>query len=236
MSLLILFHFLCAQHVSDINISIIRSLRLCCWITTSASACNTDTTQIQPHQISNTQRTENKTTDVVIQQHSRKLLMTDILMSETCWAHKKWNKRASDVKLVFYSSAIAMMHGSINIIFTNRPIYRFQWTHLSLRNMSFSLTLLMFDWLAVSAFSQLIIKQPDNSWWNQPFCSVRAATDFQFKPHKTYQNSENMTELEVVVMEPARIETTLPQEQIFDNSRRSTERHNWTTIVWGKVS
>ena len=35
MSLAILFHFLCAQHVSDINISIIRSLRLCCCITTS---------------------------------------------------------------------------------------------------------------------------------------------------------------------------------------------------------
>ena len=35
MSLAILFYFLCAQHVSDINISIIRSLRLCCWITTS---------------------------------------------------------------------------------------------------------------------------------------------------------------------------------------------------------
>ena len=35
MSLAVLFHFLCAQHVSDINISIIRSLRLCCWITTS---------------------------------------------------------------------------------------------------------------------------------------------------------------------------------------------------------
>ena len=35
MSLAILFHFLCAQHVSDINISIIRSLRLCWWITTS---------------------------------------------------------------------------------------------------------------------------------------------------------------------------------------------------------
>jgi len=34
MSLAILFH-LCAQHVSDINISIIRSLRLCWWITTS---------------------------------------------------------------------------------------------------------------------------------------------------------------------------------------------------------
>ena len=33
---------------------------------------------------SHTQRIENKTTDVVIQQHSRKLLMMDILMSETC--------------------------------------------------------------------------------------------------------------------------------------------------------
>ena len=69
-----------------------------------AEACNTGTTQNQPHQISNTQRTENKTTDVVIQQHSRKLQMMDILMSETCWARKKWNKIASDVKLVFRSS------------------------------------------------------------------------------------------------------------------------------------
>ena len=58
----------------------------------------------------------NKTTDVVIQQHSCKLLMMDILMSETCWAHKKWNKIASD-KLVFYSSTITMVHGPINISF-----------------------------------------------------------------------------------------------------------------------
>ena len=35
MSLAILFYLLCAQHVSDINISIFRSLRLCWWITTS---------------------------------------------------------------------------------------------------------------------------------------------------------------------------------------------------------
>jgi len=53
------------------------------------AACKTDTTQTQPHQISNTQRNKNKTTDVVIQQQSRKLLMMDILMSETCWVHKK---------------------------------------------------------------------------------------------------------------------------------------------------
>ena len=123
MSLAILFHLLCAQHVSDINISIFGSLRLCWWITTSVvlfsvrcvleiwcvwfwvEACNKGTTQTQLHQISNTQQTENKTTDVVIQQHSHRLLM-DILMSETCWAHKKWNKIASDIKLVFRSSTI----------------------------------------------------------------------------------------------------------------------------------
>ena len=69
-----------------------------------ASACKTNTTKDQPHQSSNTQRTENKTTDVVIQQQSRKLLMMDILMSETCWSRIKWNKIASDIKLVFHSS------------------------------------------------------------------------------------------------------------------------------------
>jgi len=36
MSLAILFHFLCAQHVSDINIYVIRSSWLFCWITTLA--------------------------------------------------------------------------------------------------------------------------------------------------------------------------------------------------------
>ena len=134
MSLAILFHFVCAQHVSDINISIIRILRLFCWITTlvvlflarcvlefrcgwvgvvsvlQASAYNTDTTPTQPHRNSNTHRTKNNTTNVVIQQNSRKLLMMDILMSETCWAHKKWNKIASDNRLVCYSSTIAMKH------------------------------------------------------------------------------------------------------------------------------
>jgi len=128
MSLAISFHFLCAQHVSDINISIIRSLWLFCWITTlvvlflvrcmlefrcgwvgvvsvlQVSAWNTDTTPTQPHRNSNTHRTKNNTTNVLIQQNSCKLMMMDILMSETCWAHKKWNKIASDIKLIFYSS------------------------------------------------------------------------------------------------------------------------------------
>jgi len=146
MSLAILFHILCAQHVSYINISIIRILRLFCWITTlvvlflvrcvlefrcgwvgvvsvlraeaqlvsCASACSTDTTPTQPHRNSNTHRTKNNTINVVIQQNSGKLLMMDILMSETCWAPKKWNKITRDIKLVFYSSAITMNDGRSN--------------------------------------------------------------------------------------------------------------------------
>jgi len=128
MSLAILFHFLCAQHVSDINISIIKNLWLfsriitlvvlflvrrtlefqCGWFGVvsmlQTSACYTDTTPTQPHQNSNTYRPKNNTTNVVIQQNSRRLLMMDILMSETCRAHKKWNKIASDIRLNFYSS------------------------------------------------------------------------------------------------------------------------------------
>ena len=110
---------------------IIRSLRLFCWITTLVvlflvrcvlefrcgwvEACNTDITPTQPHRNSNTHRTKKNTTNVLIQQNSRKLLMMDILMSETCWTHKKWNKIASDIKFVFYSLTITMMHGPISI-------------------------------------------------------------------------------------------------------------------------
>ena len=84
----------------------------CC---SCVSPCNTGTTPIQPHRNSNTHRTKYNTINVAIQQNGRKLVMTDILMSETCWAHKKWNKIASDIRLVFHSSTITMMHGPINI-------------------------------------------------------------------------------------------------------------------------
>jgi len=47
-------------------------------------ACNTDTTPTQPHRNSNTHRTKNNTTNVVIQQNIRKLLMMDTLTAETC--------------------------------------------------------------------------------------------------------------------------------------------------------
>jgi len=116
MSLTILFHLLCAQHVSDINISIIRSLRLFCWITILVVCSWFDVCwrfgvegwSLQHGYHSNPttpklQHTSNQehTTNVVIQLNSRKLLMTDILMSETCWVHNWWNKIVSDIKLVF---------------------------------------------------------------------------------------------------------------------------------------
>jgi len=94
MSLAILFHFVCAQHVSDINISIIRSLRLFCRITTLVALflirCVLEfrcgwvgvVSVLQAKACTN--RTKNNTTNVVIRQNSRKLLMMDILISETC--------------------------------------------------------------------------------------------------------------------------------------------------------
>ena len=140
MSLAILFPFLCAQHVSDVIISIIRSLRLFCWITTLVQLflvrCVLEIRcgwvgvvsvytiemrvirgrlKLEYNRNSNTHRTKNSMTNVVIQQNSRKLLMMDILMPETCWARKKWNKISSGIKLVFYSSTITMKHGPINI-------------------------------------------------------------------------------------------------------------------------
>jgi len=63
---------------------------------------------------------------VVIQQNSRKLLMMDILMSETCWAHKKWNKIASDIKLVFYSSIMKLLNYAMYGIMMIREKDRFE--------------------------------------------------------------------------------------------------------------
>ena len=103
MSLAILFHFLWAQHFSDINISIIRSLRRFGLVSSPFDVlvlmknfclfgiCESNVYWTVHH--CNSWR-------------SRKLLMMDILMSEIYWAHKKWNKMASDIKLVLHSSTL----------------------------------------------------------------------------------------------------------------------------------
>ena len=87
MSLAILFHFLCAQNVSDINIDIIRSLRLCCCVTTSVVLFSVR---------------------CVLEVWCGWLWVVFVLQAVLQPAkrtpHKKWNKIASDIKLVFHSS------------------------------------------------------------------------------------------------------------------------------------
>jgi len=78
MFLAILFHFLCAQHVLDINIPIIRSLWLFCWITTLVVLflvwCVLEFRCGWVGVVSVLQaEAKNNTTNVVIQQNSRKL-------------------------------------------------------------------------------------------------------------------------------------------------------------------
>jgi len=71
----------------------------------------------------------------------------DILMSETCWAHKKWNKIASDIKLVFYSSTITMMNGPINIKLNSVYLRLKTYTHLVARQAIFHVPTLIFKTL-----------------------------------------------------------------------------------------
>ena len=118
MSLVILFQLLCAQNISDINTLVFCGVRV-------LQPATRTPPNISRSKNCNTQRTKNKTTDVVIHQQSRRLLKMDILMSDICWAHNNWNKITSDIKLVFHSSIIAMMHGPINIRFTLRISYCF---------------------------------------------------------------------------------------------------------------
>jgi len=120
------------------NISIISSLRLFCWIITLVvlflvrcvlvwlswnGIRVAGFTPTKPHRNSNTRRTKNNTTNVVIQQNIRKLLMMDILMSETRWAYKKWNKIASDIKLVFILQLPMLMLRMIQLNNQNKHQY-----------------------------------------------------------------------------------------------------------------
>ena len=54
-----------------------------------ASAGSLDTTLTEPHPNSNTHQIMNETANVVVQQHSRKLLKIGIFMPEICRVPKK---------------------------------------------------------------------------------------------------------------------------------------------------
>ena len=90
-----------AQHVSDVNTSILRSLRLIRWVTSrivSGSMCvgvtlwfgyGYHTTPPQPNHNVTPTHIEQDTTHEITQRISRKLLRMDVLTSETCWALNK---------------------------------------------------------------------------------------------------------------------------------------------------
>jgi len=126
--------------------------------------------------------------NVIIQQNSRKLLVMDILMSETCWAHKKWNKIASDIKLVFYSSASSTVHYSYIIVMligdsvltlqlklihstTSRSTCTYD-IHLfyprSVHKFSSANTLQVSGSRTRQSFSERLLLEPDcnSSWWS----------------------------------------------------------------------
>ena len=56
-----------------------------------------------------------KSANVVVQQHSRKLLKMGILMPETCWVSKKKNKNSKWHLIGFLFFSYHKMHGPINI-------------------------------------------------------------------------------------------------------------------------
>ena len=156
MSLAILFHFLCTQHVSEINISIIRSLRLFCWIATlfvlflvrcvlefrcgwvgvvSVLQAETLLTTYVLNMFQTLIYPSAGVCDYSVElPHWSYCSWFDVCWSfgvvglewypccscaSACNTEMKWNKIASDIKLVFYSPNIAMMHGPLNIRFTS---------------------------------------------------------------------------------------------------------------------
>jgi len=107
-----------AQHISDVNTSIFRSLRWWCGIRVQAEPLfGYHITKSQSRYITPTRL---KSAHYSLHNNApsgRKLLKMDVLTSEICWA-VNWHNKASVIKLVYFYSNIKMMHGPIRIRFT----------------------------------------------------------------------------------------------------------------------
>ena len=118
MSLVVFISLIFAQHVSNINMSIFRSLRLWWWIITSVILFSIRCVL------------GFAAGDAWWCPFCR-LKHYYILMFETCWANISEIK-TSDIKLVFNFSTIAMMHGPIN----NR-LGLYIWRHYCFRKLNY---------------------------------------------------------------------------------------------------
>jgi len=126
MTLVLLCQFT-AQHVSDVNTSILRSLRIIwwviswvvlfwfdvcwCYVVVWLGWCGIRVQAALGYHITNSQSryiapTRLKSAHYSLHNNapsSRKLLMMDVLKSETCWA-VNWHNKASVIKLVYLYS------------------------------------------------------------------------------------------------------------------------------------
>jgi len=88
-----------AQHVSDVNTSVLRSLLLICWVISQ-------TTHIEPEQYNPWNNSTNKS----------QAPEDGYINIRNMLSIKLWNNKASDIKLASLYSTINMMHGPINIM------------------------------------------------------------------------------------------------------------------------
>ena len=94
-----------------------------------------------------------------------KLLMTDILMSETCWAHKKWNKITNDIKLVFYSSTRVSVVSN-KITFVHLPVlFQVAWEKLLISSCE---SCGIYFWISKKELSRILsVWTSVTFWWTK---------------------------------------------------------------------
>jgi len=133
MSLAIIISWFNAQHVSDVNISILRSLWLICWVISWVvllwfDVCwcygvvwlgwslHPDTTPPQPnHHVTPTHIVPEQYNPWNNSTNKSQVPEDGCINIRNMLSIKSWNNKASDIKLVSLYSTIKMMHGPINI-------------------------------------------------------------------------------------------------------------------------
>jgi len=92
--------------------------------------------------------------------------MMGIVVSETCWAYKKYNKNNKWHLVGFYSSFITMMHGPTNIKFTPKDAVTHRlvlintqvWMHILCDHLHITVLLSLYQTLAQNMKELTIIK------------------------------------------------------------------------------
>jgi len=92
--------------------------------------------------------------------------MMGVVKPETCWAYKKYSKIISDIKLVFYSSVITMLHGPTNSFILQLPFLLF--IHPVLWHCTRSYLIFLEDWHKTLPCNGLFVKEwavDKQFWW-----------------------------------------------------------------------